>query len=437
MKNRYAGMEMRRLTRSASTGRDTGNCRLQGTAFLRSMLKASGDCIKILDADGRLLFMSDNGRRLMEVPESFVIEGCDWLQLWDSDDHPKARAAFETARAGGIGRFQAAASTASGARTWWDVQITPMPQADGQPATLLSISRDITGIRETETTLRTLNETLETQISERTAELMAAEASLRQAQKMEAIGQLTGGIAHDFNNMLQAITGCLEMLELRLTQGRQAEARHYIDGARATVVRAGDLTHRLLAFATRQVLQPQAVDPNVLVDGIAELIRRAVGNTVVVRLSLTPGIPCMLCDPGQVENVLLNLAINARDAMPDGGSLSIATETVVLGAEQILDQDGAVPGAYVGVIVADTGTGIAPEVMDRVFEPFFTTKPPGKGTGLGLSQLYGFVRQSKGVLRLHSVVGQGTIVRVYLPCSPARQEGTTWAGASHDRVTVA
>jgi len=242
-----------------------------------------------------------------------------------------------------------------------------------------------------------------------------AEEALRQSQKMEAVGQLTGGIAHDFNNMLQAISGGLEMMGRRVEQGRTAEAAGYVASAQKTVARAAALTHRLLAFARRQALQPRPVAPDELVQGMAELIGRTVGPAVAVGLDLDDGTWPVLCDPNQLENVLLNLAINARDAMPGGGTLTIGTSNIRLTEADAAGQDGARPGDYVEIAVRDTGAGMDEATRARAFEPFFTTKPIGQGTGLGLSQTYGFVRQSDGAVRLDSAPGAGTAVRMYLP----------------------
>ena len=252
---------------------------------------------------------------------------------------------------------------------------------------------------------------------ERTATeaLAQAEAALHQAQKMEAVGQLTGGIAHDFNNLLQSIGSSLEMLQRRIAQARAAEGGRYLETARAGVDRAAALTRRLLAFARRQPLQPRPVDPDALVRGMVELIQRTVGPAVRVELRLRDGTWPVLCDPNQLESALLNLAINARDAMPGGGTLTIGTRHVQLDAAAVADQEGAQPGDYVEIAVADTGTGMDAATRARAFEPFFTTKPVGQGTGLGLSQLYGFVRQSGGTVRLDSVPGQGTTVQLDLP----------------------
>jgi signal transduction histidine kinase/CheY-like chemotaxis protein len=243
------------------------------------------------------------------------------------------------------------------------------------------------------------------------------ESTLRQSQKMEAIGQLTGGIAHDFNNMLQAIGGGVEMAQRRSAQGRAEEAARHTDSVRQTVERAAALTSRLLAFARRQPLQPCAVRLDDLIRSIDELLRRTLGSAsaaIGFDLRLNDGGWPVLCDPNQLESALLNLTINARDAMPDGGNLVISTSQRRLGAAELAGHEGAEQGDYVELEVADTGIGMDEATRLRVFEPFFTTKPTGKGTGLGLSQVYGFARQSGGLVTLTSQRGVGTEVRLYL-----------------------
>jgi CheY-like chemotaxis protein len=244
---------------------------------------------------------------------------------------------------------------------------------------------------------------------------MAAEAALRQSQKMEAVGQLTGGIAHDFNNMLQGIAGAIELLERRIAQGRAAEIGRFAAAARDGVKRAANLTHQLLAFSRRQALAPKRVELPALIGGIAGLIQQTAGPAITFDLALQPDCWAAQCDPNQLENAILNLAINARDAMAPGGRLTIATGHAALGAADVAGWEGAAPGDYVRLSVSDTGAGMSPDVLEHAFEPFFTTKPAGQGTGLGLSQVYGFARQSNGILVLESQVGQGTAVHLYLP----------------------
>ena len=271
-------------------------------------------------------------------------------------------------------------------------------------------------------------------LHEEVLERERTEDALRQSQKMEAVGQLTGGIAHDFNNMLQGIGSALETMQRRAAQGRVADTVPLLEAARQGLTRAAALTHRLLAFARRQALDPRPVEPDALIEDMGELIRRTVGPGIAVELRLRDGIWAVLCDPNQLENALLNLAINARDAMADGGRLTIATADVRLSAADVAGHDGAAPGSYVEISVADTGAGMDEATRARAFEPFFTTKPLGHGTGLGLSQLYGFVRQSGGLVRLDSVPGRGTTVRLHLP----RHHGEAMAPRTEpDREDVA
>ncbi len=249
---------------------------------------------------------------------------------------------------------------------------------------------------------------------ERADALAAAEEALRQSQKMEAVGQLTGGLAHDFNNLLAGISGSLELIQTRLGQGRVMDVDRYITAAQGASKRAAALTHRLLAFSRRQTLDPKPTDVNRLVAGMEDLIRRTVGPSVVVEVLGAAGLWPALVDPPQLENALLNLCINARDAMPEGGRLAIETSNAWLDERAARRHDMA-PGQYLSLCVTDTGTGMPPEIVGKVFEPFFTTKPLGQGTGLGLSMIYGFAQQSGGQVRIYSQVGQGTTVCLYLP----------------------
>jgi len=249
--------------------------------------------------------------------------------------------------------------------------------------------------------------------------LAAAEAALRQAQKMEAVGQLTGGIAHDFNNLLQGISGALDLAEKRLNEGRLPDIQRFLNAARSSASRATSLTQRLLAFSRRQPLDPRPVQVNQLVSSMEELLRRTMGEQIGVELQLAPELWPVLCDPHQLESAILNLAINARDAMPDGGRLIIETSNLALGPEDAARRPGLAQGLYVCLSVTDTGTGMPESVIEKAFEPFFTTKPLGQGTGLGLSMIYGFIRQSEGDARIESEPGRGTTVRLCLP----RHEG--------------
>jgi PAS domain S-box-containing protein len=247
------------------------------------------------------------------------------------------------------------------------------------------------------------------------------EQDLRQAQKMEAIGQLTGGLAHDFNNLLTVILGNLEMLEPRLDD---VDSREIMADAREATELGAQLASRLLAFGRRQPLAPKPIDLNVLVVGMIDLLRRTLGTPVRIETRLAADLPITLADFGQVENALLNLAINARDAMPDGGSLLVETGWREIGPGDAATRADIAPGLYVMLAVTDTGGGMSPEIQQRAFEPFFTTKPAGVGSGLGLSMVYGFVKQSGGHIELSSDPGHGTTVRIYLPARSASAEAS-------------
>ncbi|MDB5587553.1 MAG: hybrid sensor histidine kinase/response regulator [Devosia sp.] len=254
-------------------------------------------------------------------------------------------------------------------------------------------------------------------ITEETAaaeELRLAQEALRQSQKMEAVGQLTGGLAHDFNNVLAGISGSLELMKTRLAQGRIADLDRYVTGAQGAAKRAAGLTQRLLAFSRRQTLDPKPTDLNRLISGMQDLIERSVGPAVQVETAAAGGLWTTFVDQGQLENAMLNLCLNARDAMPDGGKLTIESGNRWLD-ERAAKERGLPTGQYVSLCVSDTGTGMSKEVIDRAFDPFYTTKPTGQGTGLGLSMVYGFAGQSNGAVRIYSEIGKGTMVCIYLP----------------------
>ena len=262
--------------------------------------------------------------------------------------------------------------------------------------------------------LRTANEELESHIAARTAELLEAEGKLRQAQKMEAMGHLTGGIAHDFSNLLISMMGSLDMLQLRLREGRVDELERHIAAARRSASRATRLTHRLLDFSRNHPLAPSVTSINLLIEDMEELIAQTITPGIARKLEPAPDLHNTLVDPNQLEHALLNLCINASDAMPQGGTLTIATGNLTLSQPQA-EAFELPPGDYATLAVTDTGTGMPPDVLARAFHPFFTTKPAGKGTGLGLSMLYGFARQSGGHVTIQSTPGTGTMVKLYLP----------------------
>ena len=252
--------------------------------------------------------------------------------------------------------------------------------------------------------------TLYTDITDR----RRAEEQLRQAQKMEAIGQLTGGLAHDFNNLLTVVMGNIEMAQNALEASNPLRAQHKLEEARAGAERGAILTRRLLAYSRRQTLEPQPVDVNEIVANMSELIRSSIGP-ISLETVQAGGLWNTLIDPNQLENSLLNLAINARDAMPEGGKITIETANANLDAAYAAAHDEVSPGQYVLVAVSDGGTGMSSDALTRAFEPFFTTKEVGKGSGLGLSQVFGFIKQSKGHVKIYSEIGAGTTVKLYLP----------------------
>ncbi|AWN44059.1 PAS domain S-box protein [Methylobacterium durans] len=289
-------------------------------------------------------------------------------------------------------RFENRIATKDG--SWKPIEWTVAPEADG--TNFIAVGRDLSTVKARE------------------AELASAQETLRQSQKMEAVGQLTGGLAHDFNNLLAGISGSLELMQTRLQQGRFNDVERYMAAAQGATKRAAALTHRLLAFSRRQTLDPKPTNVNRLVADMQELIQRTVGPAITVEVVGASSVWPALVDPPQLENALLNLCINARDAMPDGGRITIETANKWLD-DRAARQHDMPQGQYLSLCVTDTGTGMPPEVIERVFEPFFTTKPLGQGTGLGLSMIYGFVQQSGGQVRIYSEVGKGTTVCLYLP----------------------
>ncbi len=383
--------------RAATEGLAALNAELErrvaaATAERNRLWELSEDLLVVADYEGRLLRVSPSWTRLLGHDEPTLLSR-PYDTLVHPDDFGAVMDALTTMRATGrSASFEDRLLAADG--TWRWVAWTLSPDPGGQR--LSGVGRDVTAAKA------------------RVAELEAAQEALRQSQKMEAVGQLTGGLAHDFNNLLTGITGSLELLQVRASQGRLSEVERYVGAAQGAAKRAAALTHRLLAFSRRQTLDPKPVDLNRLVSGMAELVGRTVGPAIRVEVRAAEGLWTTLVDSNQLENALLNLCINARDAMPNGGWLVIET------SNQVLDGPVAGPldlpaGAYVALAVSDSGVGMSAEVKRRAFDPFFTTKPIGQGTGLGLSMIYGFVQQSGGQARIRSAPGEGTEVRLYLP----------------------
>ncbi|WP_405046512.1 response regulator [Pseudomonas sp. JL3] len=270
-------------------------------------------------------------------------------------------------------------------------------------------------LSQSELRLQNTLETLEQQVEERTAQLRHNEEALRQSHKMEAVGQLTGGIAHDFNNMLTGIIGSLELLRRRLARGRTEDLDSLIDLGVTSANRAAGLTHRLLAFSRRQSLDSKPVQMNTLVVSMGELLQRSINESIHLEMQLDEQLWVAEADPNQLESALLNLVLNARDAMPDGGKLLVKTSNQHLDTEFTEAHSNLQPGDYIVLSVTDTGYGMPQSTINRAFDPFFTTKPIGQGTGLGLSMIYGFSKQSGGHVSIHSEVGKGTTVSLFLP----------------------
>ncbi len=338
------------------------------------------------------------------------------------EDRPGLIAAIDEVIArGGAYAHQYRVRRADGRYYWIEangrVDHSPEGIALSFPGVLIDVEdrRSIEAERDRATAaLRALNDTLELRVAERTAELIHAEEKLRQSQKMEAVGQLTGGLAHDFNNLLAGISGALDLMGMRIAQGRLNDIDKYMLAAQSAAKRAAALTHRLLAFSRRQTLDPRPLDVNLLVEGMTELIQRTVGPSILVETVSAPDLWSASVDASQLENAILNLCINSRDAMPDGGRITIETANQWLDAEAALAND-LPAGEYLSLTVTDTGTGMAPGVIAKAFDPFFTTKPIGEGTGLGLSMIYGFAKQSGGQVRISSELGKGTSMCIHLP----------------------
>ena len=493
-------------------------------AFTERVLASINDCIKVLDLDARLTFMSEGGKKVMEVSDFNTIRGCPWPDFWQDQGNLDAKAAVQAAKNGETASFIGPAQTQAGNLKWWHVQVSPILGTDGQPEQILCVSRDITALREAEESLRKLNESLEQRVVERTRDrdriwrlspdlmlvaqldgvisavnpawthllghteqdlvgsqllalvhpddlavsssavsrlgdgknfpnfknryrhqdgsyrmiawtavpdsdyihavgrdiqaeeeakeaLRLSEDALRQSQKLEAIGQLTGGVAHDFNNLLTVIKSCADLLKTpSLTEVRRMK---YVQAIASTVDRAARLTAQLLTFARRQALRPEVFNVGDNVLRVGEMMDSLTGSRIKVSIEV-PEQACFInADESQFDTALVNMVVNARDAMAGNGQLTIKVSTATW-----LPSVRAYPvrvADYVTIELSDTGSGIAPEKLDAIFEPFYTTKGIGQGTGLGLSQVYGFAKQSGGEILVKSECGKGSQFMLYLP----------------------
>ena len=344
--------------------------------------------------------LDGQGWAIMVHPDDVEAAAADWAASLTSGKPYQAE--FRLRRADGIYR-------------WHIARALPIAAASGGIGRWIGTNTDIEDQKNTAEALTHLNATLEQRVEQRTAELLKAQESLRQSQRMESLGNLTGGVAHDFNNLLQVISGNLQLLSRDMAGNEKAEKR--LQNAMSGVSRGAKLASQLLSFGRRQPLAPRVVNIGRFIRDTDDLIRRALGDGIEIETVVAGGLWNTLIDPGNIENAILNLAINARDAMDGHGKLTIEAGNASLDDEYARSNPDVTPGQYVLLAITDTGSGIPPDIIDQVFEPFFTTKPEGKGSGLGLSMVYGFVKQSHGHIKIYSEKGLGTSIKLYLPRS--------------------
>ena len=357
----------------------------------RNLVESVTDyAIFMLDQNGLITTWNAGAERIKGYTNDEII-GQHFSIFYTADDRRNGvpEQALATARRTGRVAMDGWRVRKSGDLFWASVIINEVHDEEGRATGFAKVTRDLT-------------------------ERRTIEEQLRQVQKMEAIGQLTGGIAHDFNNLLTVISGNIETVQRRMSRTDPGLYRNLEAAARA-VERASTLTHRLLAYSRRQPLEPRSVESNRLIMGMSDLLGRTIGANITIETVLAAGLWQVSADANQVENAILNLAVNARDAMPDGGKLTLETANTYLDEAYAKINAEVIPGQYVMVAVSDTGIGMTPEVVEKAFEPFFTTKGLGEGTGLGLSQVYGFIKQSGGHIKIYSELGEGTTVRFYLP----------------------
>jgi PAS domain S-box-containing protein len=387
-----------KITRDLTEQRNAQLAALKSEQQFRLLIQGVTDyAIYMLSPDGIVTNWNTGAERIKGYSAAEIV-GAHFSRFYTTEDIADDLPSKALERARAEGRFESEGwrCRKDGSRFWAGVVIDAIRDDDGALVGFAKITRDLTERRETQLQLEQSRE------------------QLLQSQKMEAVGQLTGGLAHDFNNLLAGIMGSLELMRTRLGQGRLNEIERYITAALGATSRAANLTHRLLAFARRQTLDPNPTDANKLIATMEDLVQRTIGPAIMFETVLATDLWPTFCDANQLENAVLNLCINARDAMPDGGKLTIETANVHIDEPSGRRRDMQT-GQYIVVCVTDTGTGMPPEIIARAFDPFFTTKPIGQGTGLGLSMIYGFARQSGGQVRIDSEVGSGTTVKLYLP----------------------
>jgi PAS domain S-box-containing protein len=371
--------------------------------ILQAVIEATPDAIFVKDLEGRYVLVNEAFARFIGKSQADIVGRNDFELYPEADARAFVEADRQVVATGKHQVFEGVATGPDGQPQTYLVSKGPYHDKDGRSLGVYGISHDITELREAHENL------------ERTQE------ALFRSQKMEAVGQLTGGLAHDFNNILAIILGNVELLQAYLPKDPYTD--EIVEAVLRATLHGKDLTGHLLAFSRRRLLNPQPVDVNVVVAGIVRLLGRTLGATIRVTTSTSTDAGMAYADPAALEGAVLNVALNARDAMPEGGSLAIHTSTVRITARPATEDDLA-PGLYVHVALEDSGSGMPPDVVARVFEPFFTTKAGGRGTGLGLSMVYGFAKQSGGTVKITSEVGRGTTVSLYLPLAGADVQTT-------------
>jgi PAS domain S-box-containing protein len=404
-----------KITRDMTEQREAHLAAMESERRFRLLVESVTDyAICMLSPEGRLTNWNVGAERIKGYAASEII-GQHFSRFYTDEDIAagKPEMALAIARRDGHYEVEGWRRRKDGSRFWASAAVDAIYD-QGKLVGFAKITRDLTERQDAQQRL------------EQSREL------LFQSQKMEAVGQLTGGLAHDFNNLLTGISGSLELMKKRLAQGRIADLERFMTAALDASSRAAALTHRLLAFARRQTLDPKVISPNLLIVNLQDLLQRTIGPTIELEIVYATDLGSALCDPHQLDNAILNLCINARDAMPNGGRITIETTSATLNDHEAHARDMD-PGQYIVIGVTDTGNGIPADIVTHVFEPFFTTKPPGQGTGLGLSTIYGFAKQSGGQVLIDSRVGVGTTVRIYLP----QNSGKADAEVRQDRMAEA
>ncbi|PHR19069.1 MAG: hybrid sensor histidine kinase/response regulator [Hoeflea sp.] len=386
----------------------------------RSLSQSMLNHIWTATPDGRIEWLND--RVLAYSGETAErLKGDGWGTIVHPDDFPAAAAAWsEAVENGEVYQVEFRIRRHDGQYRWHVVRATPVKNDNGEVRRWVGSNTDIEHAKLNEAALAELNANLEDRIDERTEELVQSQKALQQSQKMETIGKLTGGVAHDFNNLLQVVAGNLQLLAKDVAGNERAETR--VRNALAGVDRGAKLASQLLAFSRRQPLEPKVINVGRFVSGMDDLLRRSIGETVDIEVVIAENLWNTMADPTQIENAVLNLAINARDAMDGAGKLTIEASNARLDDTYTAGLDDVESGNYVLLAVTDTGAGMDESTLEQVFEPFFSTKPEGKGTGLGLSMVYGFVKQSGGHIKIYSEPGQGTTVKLYMPRAMGEEE---------------